>query len=988
MKRVIFTISGLFFLFLNTIYSQEIQPNDEMVIYSEESDMPRRIGYNPLNYFEQERYRPDHSLFSNNHFTDNMSIGLYGGIDGIFQREGSFFLAGPRLGIYVSKFFSPVSGLELSASMARNKNKFSDYNLRSYNISADYDFNLTSFISDYNPYKRFQVISSQGVGVNFSKYINDNETSFDLHWGLKFKFVTRSQVNFFVEPRLSLYTDQIDFSEKRNWRRYDIGYGTLLGIDYSFGNSLIGSGETVKYTGWNGLFVGFAGGVQASLNGITDEISLKRALGPSLSITVGKWFSSFAGMKASMFGSANSWTTDNYSESFPYLSQAAYWGGRFEAMFNLFGFSERSRISPFSIEPSGGIEYGLAFKQANDPRKKSYLGATAAVQFKYRLYPDLAFYIEPRYSFVPFRNTNSRFETVTKDKLVSVNFGIEAVNLGRGTGKSAILPREIDEFTPHFTFSSGIGGAVVVQQRHFINRAISHMANIGVGYWFNSVSGLRLDGNMGTAISRMPNDLAQVNVSSSLNYTLNIVNLLAGYDNERRWDAEVFLGPLFGYVAKTGHPLKLNYGMQAGGRLSYKVSGNFDFYAEPRMHAYAKRLFPDNTGAIAIANLNFGATYHFAYRGMRPAGIKSSNGFLDNTFFGVSMGAVNTWENFRSNHPSKKVLNATGAEYSVYLGKWLTPYIGLKASLLGNFYSHGISTIENKPDKVTAYAGAGLEMMFNPFRIGEHGRTFKVELVPMAGIRANQIFRQTGKKDLLEGQVTSFTMAMQIRYNVADNMAVVLEPRWTRAPYNEGLTRVREDMLALNLGVELVHRHDKNHKSISVQRKGYKRYGFVSLNGGLNSQLVAERYNGMKLGYGFELYAGYSLTPSSAFRIGYDICMLPPRSSVVEKPEFHGHNISVNYLLDMSNFVAGYNPERKVGFSLFAGPVFSNQGKGDLRVFRIGGEFGALGYVNLTDKLVLNLQPKGRVFLPSSKKAETNFRQLIFDFTAGFTYKF
>ena len=144
MKRVIFTISGLFFLFLNTIYSQEIQPNDEMVIYSEESDMPRRIGYNPLNYFEQERYRPDHSLFSNNHFTDNMSIGLYGGIDGIFQREGSFFLAGPRLGIYVSKFFSPVSGLELSASMARNKKKFSDYNLRSYNISADYDFTAPS----------------------------------------------------------------------------------------------------------------------------------------------------------------------------------------------------------------------------------------------------------------------------------------------------------------------------------------------------------------------------------------------------------------------------------------------------------------------------------------------------------------------------------------------------------------------------------------------------------------------------------------------------------------------------------------------------------------------------------------------------------------------------------------------------------------------------------------------------------------------------
>lgn len=988
MKKFIFTVSGLFFLFLDATYSQKIQPNEEMVIYSEESDMPRRIGYNALDFFEQGRYKPDYSLFSNNRFTDNMSVGLFGGVDGIFQREGFSFLAGPRLGIYVSKFFSPISGLELSASMGRNRNKFDDYYLNSYNISADYDFNLTSFINDYNPYRVFQVISSQGVGVNFAKYRNESEAAFDMHWGLKFKFVTKSQVNFFVEPRLTFYTDGIDLSEKNNWRRYDIGYGTFLGIDYSFGNRLIGSGETVKYTGWNGLFVGFAGGVQTSLDGIVGDIALKRALGPSLSVTVGKWFSSFAGMKTSMFGSANSWTTGGVTSNPSFLGQAAYWGGRFEAMFNLMGFSERTKVSPFTVEPSAGIEYGLAFKQMNDVRRKSYLGATAAVQFKYRLYHDLAFYIEPRYSFVPFRNVTSTGETVKNDRVLSVNFGVEAINLGRGTGKTSLLPREVDEFTPHFTFSSGIGGAVVVQQRHFINRAISHMSNIGIGYWFNSVSGLRLDGNLGTAISRMPNDLAQVNVSGSLNYTINVVNLLAGYDNERRWDAEVFVGPLLGYVAKTGHPLKLNYGVQAGGRLSYKVSGNFDFYAEPRMHAYTKRLFPVNTGAIAMANLNFGGTYHFAYRGIRPAGVKANNGFLDNTFFGASMGAVNTWENFRSGLPSDKVWNATGAEYSVYLGKWLTPYIGLKASLLGNFYSHGISMVDGVRDKVNAYAGAGLEMMFNPFRLGNHGKNFKVELVPMAGIRANQIFRQTDRKDLLKGQVTSFTMAMQVRYNVANNMAIVLEPRWTRAPFNDGVTRVREDMLALNLGVELLHSHDKNHKSIAVQRKGYKRYGFVSLNGGLNSQLVSERYNGIKLGYGIEVYAGYSVTPSSAFRVGYDLCMLPPRSSKVEKPEFHGNNIAVNYMLDLSNFIAGYDSSRKVGFSMFAGPVFSFQGKGEAKVFRIGGEAGALGYVNLTDKLVLNLQPKGRVFLPSTKVAGTNYRQLIFDFTAGLTYRF
>lgn len=986
MKKIIFIGCCLFLLFFNALYSQNVQQDEQMIIYSEESDIPRRVGYNALDYFEQKRYRPDYSLFSHNRFADNVSIGIFGGISGIAPRGQYTFDPGVRLGIYALKYFSPYSGFKLSGSVAGSKNRQNGYILAAYNISADYEFNLSSYINGYNPYRVFQFISSQGVGYNYSKCHNERAGSYDLHWGLKFLFATKSQVNFFVEPRLTFYTDDIDLSHNANWRGYDIGYAALMGLDYSFGNSMIGSGHTVKYTGWNGLFVGFSGGVTTLLNGISDEIGLRHALGPSLTFSVGKWFSSFAGTKASLFSSFSSWQT---IESSSFVSQALFGGGRFELIFNPFGFSERTRDSRFTIEPNLGLEFGMSYKQNRQPGRRAFVGATAALQFKYKLYPDLAFYIEPRYSVMPYRNINNSLENINDDKAVTLNFGVEAINLGRGTGNNNIFPREVDRFTPHFFFSAGVGGAMVVQQRHYINRTASHMANIGLGYWFNSVSGLRLDGNLGTLVSRMPKDHAQINVSASLNYALNIVNLLAGYDSDRRWDADIFLGPLFGYVSKCDNPAKLNFGVQGGGRLSYKLTGNFDFYVEPRMHLYTSRLFPAGTGSPAIANLNFGGTYHFAYRGIRPSDVNAGNGFLDNTFLGVSMGAVNSFENFTSGLPSDKVMNATGAEYALHLGKWLTPFIGLRTSLFGNFYSHSIGMSENEPDRINLYAGTGLEFMFNPFRLGNHGKSFLFELVPSLGIRASVIYRQMNNTRKIVGNVTSFTAAMQLRYNVADNMALVLEPRWMRTPFSdEDFGKISENMLAVSFGVELTHHREAGHKGIAIQRKGYRRYAFVSVNGGMNSNIVSTRYNGIKMGYIAGIGGGYSLTPSSAFRLGYDISMLPPVAKTVEKPQFHSHNITVNYMFDLSNFICGYNPDRKVGFRMFAGPVFSFQGKGVARIFRVGAEAGGIGYVNLTDRLSFDLQPKARAFNSSTRGDRIIFRQLMFDFTAGLTYKF
>lgn len=982
MKR--FGLIGCCLLFFSgsAVLAQEESGTSGNIIFSEETDTARRVDYNALSYFQMERYRPDHSKFSDKSFFDNMSVGLYGGYAGLVNRGAVNVDADLSIGVSLSKFFNPVSGLRLSATYMRPYSNMHRDNLGIFNFSADYLLDLTSFVTDFEPGSIFRLISAQGIGVNRSSSAGLTDLAYDVHWGLKFRFETKTRLDFFVEPRLMLYTDQIDLSQNRNWRKYDLGYGVFAGVDYSLGNSYREYLPESKYYGWNGVFLGFTGGVQRQVAEVGGNVGFMNSLGPSLAVSVGKWFRPVVGIRTSLFASGNSWAS---LENSNFVRQAVYGGARLEGLLDLMAFSGSGR-GRFSLVPSAGLELGMTFKQAADYTRTNYLGATAALQFKYWAEPDLALFIEPRFSYVPFGYDENGGVRGDNDKIIALNFGVETMNLGRGFSESNILSRKRDEFTPHFTFSAGIGGAVVVQQSHYFDRTMTHMANIGLGYWFNSVSGLRADGNMGSLISRMPSSLSQINVSASLNYTLNVLNLVAGYDSSRNWDAEIFLGPMLGVVSQNATTDKLHFGVQGGGRLSYRLPYGFDFYLEPRMHVYTRRLFPVGSGTPAIAAMNFGGTYHFAYKGGNRGNVERfGKSFVDNTFVGFTAGPMNSLANIKNS-----LWSATGTEYSFYLGKWMTPYIGLRGSVYADYYSYLAYNDESRLDRTQAFAGAGLELMFNPFRIADPDTYYMFELVPMAGIRTGLFFKQSASSgSVAKGAYTSFTAAMQLRYNAARNMALVVEPRWTRTPFNTtysaGKRAVsRENHLSLNVGVELTHSMSDRFVKVAQSRQGYMPYWFASVSGGIATRVTAARYGTANVGYSVDLSAGHSFTPLSSVRLGYSYVSIP--SIMRGGNDLSMNNISLDYMFEVSNLVAGYDPDRRVGLQLFAGPVLSVQ-EGNGSQTRFGLEMGGLGYAMLTDNLMFTLQPKGLAF-PLTGGDKPKSRQLMFNLNAGLTYRF
>lgn len=988
MKRFIFIAVCLLFLFQTSVFSQHESGKTGITIYSEESDSARRVNFRAFDYFEQERYRPDHSKFSGKGFFDNMSIGLYGGVNGLLRQGSANVGVSPEFGLSVSKYFTPSSGISLSASYSSMNSKRYTENLETYGLSLDYMFNLTNFINDFDPNRKFNFISVQGLGMDKVSLGGDALWAYNLHWGLRMKFNTRTRLDFYLEPGIRLYTDGIDHSGTTNWRRYDVGYETLFGFEYSLGKSYREYLSDDSYLGWEGVSLGFSGGIQ-TLPGASGDMTLRQSVGPSVTVSAGKWFLAPVGMRVSLMASGSSWMKRENSR-YSYL--AAYGGGRLEAMFNLMGFSPVSGKWRFSLVPSIGLEAGLSFRQAATQTRVAYYGLTGAMQFKYRLDPDLSFFIEPRYTYLPSSASDITLSgkgmTVTRNEIASLNFGVEMMNLGEATGRKGSAGRH-DAFSPHFIFSAGIGGVLPVQQSHSLQRVFSHMANIGIGYWFNPVSGLRADGSIGTAVSSTSSAIAQINISASLNYTLNVLNLVAGYDSSRNWDAEIFAGPVLGVVNRNPNKEKFNPGIQGGGRLAYKMPLGFDFYVEPRMYMYSRRLFPVGSGTPLLASMSLGGTYHFAYRD-RLLGRESSNKcFLDNTFVALMIGGANNLGNFRNYLGTGNFLATSGVEAGIYLGKWVTPYVGMRASVFGDYYSYLLSRDGKKPDRSIAYLGTGFEFMFNPFRVADPDRHFIVEVVPVAGIRAGKYLKQRTSGSRLSGANTAFTAAMQLRYNITPAMAIVMEPRWTRALYNSTVSKktsmVRDNILSLNVGVELIHSRDEGHRRISVQRKGYERFWFASAGVGFDGRITSARYGKMRLGYDFGFYGGYSLTPFSSFRLGYDHGWLP--SYGPSGKELAGNNFSLDYMFDISNFVNGYDENRRVGLQLFAGPLLASQ-KTTFTSLRVGMEAGAVGYIKLADRLYLDLQPRGRAFLPSVSDGKNLGRLLLFDFTAGLTYRF
>lgn len=76
--------------------------------------------------------------------------------------------------------------------------------------------------------------------------------------------------------------------------------------------------------------------------------------------------------------------------------------------------------------------------------------------------------------------------------------------------------------------------------------------------------------------------------SGSLDYMLNLTNLMTGYDPERKYDVQLFAGIVASMRMK--HENRFFIGGEAGLQTSYRVGRRFKVFLEPKIRIYGKEL--------------------------------------------------------------------------------------------------------------------------------------------------------------------------------------------------------------------------------------------------------------------------------------------------------------------------------------------------------------------------------------------------------------
>lgn len=385
-------------------------------------------GFNALNYSLQKRYIPKGQEFKNNNFSDNLYIGIWGGIDKIVPRAGTKLSLGEQAGVSATKEFNAINGMRLSGYWKSFSCESDNMRLNGYGIAIDHIFNISAFLNGYDPHRFMEISTVEGLGGRISTLGDEVKGSFDLHLGLQLKINTNSRINIFIEPQIAILTDGADHSSQRNWHKYDVGYGGIIGINYRLG-SYYKRDKTQLYTEYERFlansFISIGGGVQFQNSALVRQIGILKSIGPNGYLSLGKWLVNPFGIRISGFISQNDW---RYNEDIAQNEWCRYGGARIEAMLNPIAFFTKDKFVHWEVIPMFGVEFGKMNKQnGSDPIQKSYTAMTGGIQLKYYIKKNLAVFIEPHASHIPysFIKKGEKTKSSYADDVFNLNIGIE-----------------------------------------------------------------------------------------------------------------------------------------------------------------------------------------------------------------------------------------------------------------------------------------------------------------------------------------------------------------------------------------------------------------------------------------------------------------------------------------------------------------------------------------------------------------------------------
>ena len=611
-----------------------------------------------------------------------------------------------------------------------------------------------------------------------------------------------------------------------------------------------------------------------------------------------------------------------------------------------------------------------------------YYGITSALQALYRIDKGTYIYIEPRYQAIYYNDKKSEGWSPS-DHIASINVGsrvylTKPFSFKRPQG--AYIPHwwvAIDAGAlkyynaPRVTKSGlGLNPTIGFAAGYDLSPWASFRAQLAYQRLYN-VHTARYSGYAGSQ-KRYGEGLWESSYDAMdlrLSYMLNLNNLLQGYDAGRRFNLWWTVGPSLSYIfnqsdtwvegqknvlpdlehieLSNSREGKISPGINTSIMASLRVAPQYDVTVEAMgQYNFIQGTNPGNNPRLNNVKygLTVGSRYHIYQRSDRQRLWPRFNRYFFDSSFAWSTSSLSN------------AFKLSGTQYSASLGMWFTPYIGARLGVNAQtmYHSSNVSKqngVDIRKSKSIATGSARAELVVSPlnlfpkWRDKEGGHDFDVNL--LGGLDLGGIARTPSERDPERLQFYyGLTGAMQLLYRINNpGTYIFVEPRflsayYKRPYYNTGVYEtVSDKMFSLGVGTR-VYMDNPSFVPVGSEEMNPRWWAGFSFGGvKLQRSETWRPTSGLGLNPALAMSVGYDWKPLVSFRaqLAYERIGNYASSSYTGINEngktVHGYglwnskynvmDLRLAYMLNVNNFLQGYNPNRRFNLWLIGGPALT-----------------------------------------------------------------
>lgn len=557
-------------------------------------------------------------------------------------------------------------------------------------------------------------------------------------------------------------------------------------------------------------------------------------------------------------------------------------------------------------------------------------------------------------------------------------------------------------------YLSFFGGIDRIVPRSYSSFNIGPTGGIGAGLHTAPAHSFRLSLYGGT-FTRSTDNASLTRFGLQTDYLFNISAYTNGYNPGRFFEISLLAG--LGYQYSIFDQNREHVGeLHAGLQLKLHPSSQLDIFLEPRLGLATDGIDHSFQQNWHRYDLTYGAVIGLNYRLKKwtPIGrIRSlqEENFWENTFIDYAVGTQ-----MQLSRLTREIgtINSIGSHTSVSFGKWIAPLLALRVSLFSSndtWHQKVIPATDDEPEEVfyemSSYMGGRLEGMFNLLRlINKKTADSPWGVNLLLGGELGYMWKESYQNPARGGYM-GLTGGVQLKRRVSEDISIFLEPRFTLASYtalsrNDQMEEISEryadHLFSLNIGVELQRSSQENHLARSLNRELFKRSFFVSAGGGIQSLAQSKRYNLKQLVSPTGMVAaGYAFSPLSAVRVGAEYGLFKENGTETNI----NHQLiggSLMYMLNLTNLMNGYDPERRFDIQLLAGltgTACTKVDENEKTRFTVGERIGLQASYRVYKGLAVFLEPT-TTFFPKESMLEWNKlgSDMLMSLHAGLTYGF